>query len=178
MTLEDLKQKQSRMWGVGPYERIGATIADIHQAILARLDPQPGERLLDVATGTGEVARPAAKLGADVAAIDLAPAMIETAERRAGEDDVTVGFEVGDAENLAFADESFDVVVSTCGAMFAPDHAAVARELARVCRPGGRLGLATWKPDGGVAGFFRVIAAYQPPAPDGVGNPFDWGRSD
>ncbi len=176
--LENLKEKQSHMWGAGPYERVGETIADIHQAVLEWLDPQPGERFLDIATGTGEVARPAARRGADVTAVDLAPVMIETAKRRAAEDGVTVGFAVGDAENLAFADESFDVVASTCGAMFAPNHAAVASELARVCRPGGRLGLATWKPDGGVAEFFKTFAPYQPPPPDGVGNPFEWGREE
>lgn len=178
MALEELKEKQGRMWGSGPYERIGATISDVHEAVLARLDPQPGERFLDIATGTGELARPAARRGADVTAVDLAPVMIETAKRRAAEDGVTVGFAVGDAENLAFAAGSFDVVASTCGVMFAPNHASVASELARVCRPGGRLGLATWKPDGGVAEFFKTIAPYQPPSPAGVGNPFDWGRED
>lgn len=176
MPFEELKKKQSVVWGSGPYERIGATVADVHEAVLVRLQIQPGERVLDLATGTGECARPAARLGADVTAVDLSPALIETAKRRMAEEGLSIRLDVGDAENLEFEDATFDVVVSTFGVMFAPDHGAVARELARVTRPGGRIALASWRPEGAIFEHFGAMKPFQPPAPPGVGDPFDWGR--
>ncbi len=176
MGFEELKAKQSVMWGSGPYERITDTIRDIHVTVVERLAPEPGERFLDLATGTGAVARVAARTGADVTGLDLAPDLIGTARELAAGEGVAVRFEVGDAESLAYDDASFDVVASTCGVMFAPDHGAVARELARVCRPAGRLALACWRPGVGVGELFRVMAPFQPPSPPGVGRPFDWGR--
>jgi SAM-dependent methyltransferase len=116
-----------------------------------------------------------ARAGAQVTGLDLAPELIDTARARAADEGLEIRFEVGDAEALPYEDASFDTVSSTFGCMFAPDHAAVGRELARVCRPGGRLALLTWHPELGVAEFFKVMAAYQPPRPEGVGNPFDWG---
>ena len=178
MGFDELKAKQSVMWGSGPYERITDTIRDIHAAVVERLAPSPGERWLDLATGTGAVARLAARAGADVTGQDLAPALVEMAREIAADEGVSVHFEVGDAESLRYVDASFDIVSSTCGVMFAPDHAAVARELARVCRPGGRLGLACWRSDGAVGDLFRTMAPFQPPPPPGVGSPFDWGRED
>ncbi len=108
--------------------------------------------------------------------LDLAPALVETARRLASEAGLSIRYDVGDAERLPYEDASFDVVSSNIGAMFAPDHAAVADELARVCRPGGRLGLTCWKPEGGVADIFKLMRPFQPPPPPGVGSPFDWGR--
>lgn len=178
MAFAELKQKQSVMWGSGPYERISGTLKIAHDHLLGRLRPAAGQRWLDVATGTGEVARPVAHAGAEVTGLDLAPDLIETAKRRAEEEGVEIRFDVGDAESLPYEDASFDVVTSTFGVMFAPDHQAVARELARVCRPGGRLGLATWLPDGGVAGLFAAMRPYQPPPLPGVGSPFEWGKED
>lgn len=176
MAFEELKRKQSVMWGSGPYENISNQLAVAHEHLLSAIEPQDGERWLDVATGTGEIACRVAARGAEVTGLDLAPDLIDTAKKRAGAASVEVRFDVGDAEALPYDDASFDTVSSTFGVMFAPDHAAVARELARVAKPGGRLGLATWPPVGSVADLFKVMAPYQPaPPPEGVGNPFDWG---
>jgi SAM-dependent methyltransferase len=175
MAFTELKARQSVMWGNGPYERVTNTIRDIHELVVERVDPKPGEKVLDAATGTGAVAILAARRGADVVGMDLAPVLIETAEQRAAEEGVTVRFEVGDAEAMTFEDASFDVVTSTCGVMFAPDHAAVASELARVTRPGGRIALACWTPQGGLAQMFGMMRPFLPPPPEGAGSPFAWG---
>jgi ubiquinone/menaquinone biosynthesis C-methylase UbiE len=173
MAVEELKQKQSVMWGNGPYQRITETIADIHEAVIEKLDPQPGDRWLDLACGTGAMAERACGAGAQVTGIDLAPALIETAKARASELGLDVEYRVGDVENLDLPDASFDKVSSTCGIMFAPDHEATARELARVTAPGGRIALANWTPTGGLAKMFKVMAPYQPAPPPS--SPFDWG---
>lgn len=178
MAFAELKARQSVMWGNGPYERITDTIRDIHELVIERVDPRPGEKLLDAATGTGAVALLAAERGADVVGMDLAPVLIDTARELAAERGLTVRFEVGDAEELSYDDASFDVVTSTCGVMFAPDFDAVARELARVTRPGGKMALASWTPEGGIAQQFAMIAPFVPSLPAGVGDPFDWGRAD
>jgi len=163
------------MWGNGPYERITNTIRDIHALVIERSDPQPGERVLDAATGTGAVAILVAARGADVVGMDLAPVLIETARERAAEEDVSVQFDVGDAEAMQYDDASFDIVTSTCGVMFAPDHAAVAGELGRVTRPGGRIALACWTPEGGLGQLFAMMKPFLPTPPEGVGSPFAWG---
>lgn len=175
MAFEELKQRQSVVWGSGPYEPIVHMTAEIHDRLVEVLDPKPGERWLDVACGTGAVSLLAARGGADVTGVDLAPALIETARRKAEAAGLEVRFDVGDAESLPYDDEAFDVVVSAIGAMFAPDHGAVARELARVCRPGGRLAMANWGHGPGAADIFRVMKPFSPPPPPGVGDPFDWG---
>ena len=166
------------VWGSGPYQGITETVADLHQAVLERLDPQPGERVLDLACGTGAVPELVAAKGIEVVGVDLAPALIEQAEERAAERELDIDYRVGDAEALDLDDASFDVVTSTCGVMFAPDHAAVAKELARVVKPGGRIGLACRTPDCGLAKIFGIMRQYQPAPPAGVGNPFEWGRED
>jgi SAM-dependent methyltransferase len=178
MAFEELKQRHSVVWGIGPYERISATIADLQDELVDRLEPRAGIRWLDLATGTGEVAKRAARAGAEVVGLDLAPALIETAEREAEAEGLDIRYDVGDAEALPYEDASFDVVSSSCGVMFAPDHAAIARELARVTRPGGRVGLACWRPDGAMGDVFRVMRTYAPPPPPGAGSPFDWGREE
>lgn len=178
MAFEELKAKQSVVWGSGPYERISEHLTIAHDHLLARAEPRGGQRWLDVATGTGEIALRAAAAGASVVGLDLAPALIKTARRRMSQAGVDVRFEVGDAERLPYPDASFDVVSSSFGVMFAPDHGAAAAELARVCRPGGRLALLSWHPARGVAEFFAVMAAYMPPRPEGVGDPFAWGDRD
>jgi SAM-dependent methyltransferase len=173
---EELKAKQSVMWGNGPYERITDLLTESQEDLVAALHPRAGEKWLDVATGTGAVARMAARAGADVTGLDLAPDLIETARRETEAEGLAIGFDVGDAEALPYEDGSFDVVVSTFGVMFAPDHAATARELARVTRPGGRLGLASWTEDSGIGDIFRVMKPFQAAPPtQGVGNPFRWG---
>jgi ubiquinone/menaquinone biosynthesis C-methylase UbiE len=173
MAYEELKQRQSVMWGIGPYQRVAETNSDIHELVVQRLDPQPGERWLDLACGTGAVAERAAARGAAVTGVDLAPALIETAAERAKERGLEIDYRVGDCEQLDLPDASFHIVSSTCGIMFAPDHEATARELGRVIRPGGRLGLANWTPTGGTARMFKMMAPFQPAPPPS--SPFDWG---
>jgi SAM-dependent methyltransferase len=178
MPFEELKARQSTMWGSGPYEPVVGITTEVHEALVALLAPQAGERWLDVATGTGAVALRAAAAGADVAGLDLAPDLVERAKQKADAAGLEIDFVAGDAEALPYEDASFDVVCSAIGTQFAPDHAAVARELARVCRPGGRLGLACWGPTSGVADMFAVMRPFMPPPPDGAGNVFAWGDAD
>jgi SAM-dependent methyltransferase len=176
MAFEELKAKQSMVWGTGPLQNVTETITDIHERVIERLQPGPGVNWLDLACGTGAVAERAAAAGADVTGVDLAPALIETAKERASERGLDIDYRVGDAENLEFDDGAFDVVSSTCGVMFTPDHEASARELARVVKTGGRIGLANWtRAENGLAALFRIMRPYQPTPPDGVGFPFDWG---
>jgi SAM-dependent methyltransferase len=173
MAYEELKERQSVMWGTGPYQRITETLTDIHELVIGRLAPESGDRWLDLACGTGAVAERAAAAGANVTGLDLAPVLIETANERATELGLEIDYVVGDAELLELPDASFDKVSSTCGVMFAPDHEAVARELARVTAPAGRIALANWTPEGGLGRMFKMMAPYQPaPLPS---SPFDWG---
>jgi SAM-dependent methyltransferase len=178
MPFEELKQRQSTVWSSGPYQGVTETIADIHHRLIEELDPKPGRRLLDLACGTGAVAELAAAKGAEVVGIDFAPALIEQAKERARERGLDIDYRVGDVEALDIEDASFDLVTSACGVMFAPDHAAVAGELARVTSHGGRIGLACWAPNSGPWELFAIIQQFQPPPPPGVGNQFDWGRED
>jgi SAM-dependent methyltransferase len=166
------------VWGTGPYQNITEGIADLHEAVVRRLRPAPGQRWLDVACGTGALAERAAKAGADVTGLDLAPALIETAKERAAAQGLAIDYQVGDCERLPFGDGEFDVVGSTCGIMFAPDHRATAAELARVTRSGGRLGLANWRPDSTMARLFGVMRPFMPPPPEGAGVPFRWGSEE
>jgi ubiquinone/menaquinone biosynthesis C-methylase UbiE len=158
---------------MGPYQRVAETISDIHELVVERLNPQPGERWLDLACGTGAVAERAAARGAAVTGVDLAPALIKTAAERATERGLDIDYRVGDCERLDLHDASFDIVSSTCGIMFAPNHEATARELGRVVRPGGRLGLANWTPTGGLSRMFKMMAPFMPAPPPS--SPFDWG---
>lgn len=173
MAYEELKQRQSVMWGIGPYQRVTETLVDIHERVADALAPRPGQRWLDVACGTGAMAERAAAAGADVTGVDLAPVLIETARERAAEQGLEIDYRVGDCENLEFEDGSFETVSSTLGIMFAPDHAAAARELARVTAPGGRICLACWTPDGGLGRMFKVMAPFMPAPPPS--SPFAWG---
>jgi SAM-dependent methyltransferase len=178
MPFEELKQRHAVVWSSGRYQGITETIPDIHRVVIERLDPQPGQRLLDLACGTGAVAELAAATGAEVVGVDIAPALIEQARDRAAQRGLEIDYRVGDAEALELEDASFDLVASTCGVMFAPDHGAIAAELARVTKPGGRIALACWTPESGLAQLFAVMRPFQPAPPAGVGNQFDWGRED
>ena len=173
MAYEELKERQSVMWGTGPYQRITETLTDIHELVVDRLAPESGDRWLDLACGTGAMSERAAAAGASVTGIDLAPVLIETAKERASELGLEIDYAVGDAEKLDLPDGSFDKVSSTCGIMFAPDHEAAAGELARVTAPGGRIVLANWTPTGGLAKMFTVMAPYMAAPPPS--SPFDWG---
>jgi SAM-dependent methyltransferase len=177
MAFEELKQRQSVMWGNGRFERISETAVDIYEAVVEAIGPASGELWLDVACGTGAIAERAAAAGAQVVGIDLAPALIETARQLAAEKGLEIDYRVGDCEHLeGIGDASFDVVSSTFGVMFAPNQSAAARELVRVVRPGGRLGLACWTPEGGIGAMLQFTSEFQPPPPEGAGIPLDWGR--
>jgi SAM-dependent methyltransferase len=172
---EELKVRQAAVWGSAPFELVAHLGASIHDHLVDRLGACPGERWLDLATGTGAVAFLAARGGADVTGLDFASGMVETATRTASDKGLDVRFEVGDVEQLPFADASFDVLSSAMGMIFAPDHGAVAHEAARVCRPGGRLGFTAWKPG---TGFSPVTQRYRPPAPPDAGDSDDWSREE
>ena len=179
MPFEELKQRHAVVWGAGPYQGVTETITDVHEALIERLDPQPGQRFLDLATGTGAVAERAAEAGAEVIGIDIAPALIAQAKERAEARGLEIDYRVGDAEALDLDDGSFDVVASSCGVMFAPDHGAIARELARVTTRGGRIALACWTPGSAMADVFGVMRPFQPaPPPEGARNPFEFGGED
>jgi len=175
MGFEALKTRERESWDSAPWEAMAARLAGIHDHLVARLAPSPGERWLDVATGTGAVAQRAALAGAQVTGLDLSPRMIETARRRAAERGLSARFDVGDAEALPYEEASFDVVASALGVFLAPDHAAAAGELARVCRVGGRVGLVAWRPD---PEFDQMRAPFGSPAEPGAGDRRDWGRED
>jgi SAM-dependent methyltransferase len=178
VAFEELKQRQALMWGNGSFERVGESAAPAHDELVDRLAPESGERWLDVACGTGAIALRASRRGADVTGVDLAPALVARARELAAEQGLDVEFDVGDCEELPYGNADFDVVSSTFGVMFAPDHKRAAHELGRVCRPGGRLGLMTWRPEGGVGRMFKVLQPFQPPPPEGVGAPLAWGQED
>jgi SAM-dependent methyltransferase len=177
MAYEELKARHSVVWGNGPYQRITETITDIHERVIERQPPEPGLRWLDLACGTGAVAERAAEAGATVTGIDIAPVLVETAKERADELGLEIEYAVGDCEQLELEDGSFEAVSSTCGVMFAPDHEAVASELARVTASGGTIALANWTPaSGGLADLFRIMGKYQPSPPPS--SPFDWGKEE
>ena len=173
----ELKKKQRATWALGEYDRIadGLTISTDQTLRVARI--RPGERVLDLATGTGITAIAARERGAMVTGVDLTPELLAVARSKAEEAGFAdIDFHEGDAEALPFADATFDVVVSTCGHMFAPDQEKVAAELARVTRHGGRTVFLAWTPEGGLGGWFRITNKYVPP-PAGIASPFNWGDS-
>jgi len=176
MAFEELKQRHAAMWGSAPFERIAKTLAEMHRTIVDSVDGGPGKRWLDVGSGTGELALSAAATGAEVTGADLSPALVATARRQAAERGADVTFEVGDAEAWPYGDASFDIVTSSVGAIFAPDHRAVAAELARVCRPGGELAMTAWTSDGEDDEFFRIIGSYAPAPPPDAGVVDSWGE--
>jgi SAM-dependent methyltransferase len=155
-------QMQGAIWSAGPFEEIAAGAAPAHDALVEALAPRPGERWLDVACGTGAVAIRAARAGASVTGVDIAPRMVATAQRLAHEAGLPIRFDLGDAERLPYPGRAFDVVSSAQGVIFALDPAAAARELARVCRPGGRLGLTCLRPAGLTYDLFLRVGAGGP----------------
>jgi ubiquinone/menaquinone biosynthesis C-methylase UbiE len=166
----------STVWALGDYHRFAKEMVwSVGPELVAACWIGPGQRVLDVAAGTGNVAIRAAEAGAEVVASDLTPESLAAGEREARERGVELDWVVADAQDLPFADGEFDVVTSSFGAMFAPDHRAAAAELLRVCRPGGTIGLASFTPDGGVGEFFGVFAPYLPAPPPGALPPVLWG---
>jgi SAM-dependent methyltransferase len=174
--LDELKARQAAAWGSGAYELFAETLTDIYDDLIARLGVRSGERWLDVATGTGAVAIRAAQLGALVTGQDFAEPLIERARCLAIDAGVEVAFDLNDCEQLPYQEAAFDVVSSAQGAVLAPDHRAVAGELARVCAKGGRLGLTAWRPGGVGEDLLRALASFRAAPAEGAGAPLDWGR--
>jgi SAM-dependent methyltransferase len=178
-TIQPHNQKPASVWNSGGagYDEVSRGIADSIEHAVLRLCPQPDERILDLATGTGWTSRLVARCGAKVVGVDLGEDLIRAAPERARAAGLDIEYRVGDAESLPFGDGEFDAVVSTCGIMFASRPEAAASELARVTRKGGRIALTTWSPDGNVFEMFKVMKAYMAPLPDPAPpSPLEWGR--
>jgi ubiquinone/menaquinone biosynthesis C-methylase UbiE len=170
-----IKARQQAMWASGDFAVIGATLQIVGELLTEAADVRATHRVLDVAAGNGNATLAAARRFANVTSTDYVPALLERGRRRAdAEGFANITFEVADAEALPYADATFDVVLSTFGVMFAPDHQRAAAELMRVCKPGGRIGLANWTPTGFLGDLFRLIPRYVPPTP-GVQSPVLWG---
>lgn len=169
-----IKGRQQAAWGSGDYAIVGATLQIVGEMLCEAVDLRSNQRVLDVAAGNGNATLAAARRFADVVSTDYFAALLERGRERAEADRLAVTFQEADAEALPFEDASFDVVLSTFGVMFTPDQAKAASELLRVCRPGGKIGLANWTPEGFVGKLFKTIGKYVPPAP-GAKSPALWG---
>lgn len=169
-----LKHRQHAAWSSGDYSLIGTTLQIVGESLCEAVDLRAGARVLDVAAGNGNAALAAARRGAVVTASDYVPALLQRAGERAAAERLELELREADAEALPFADASFDVVLSSFGVMFTADHDRAARELLRVCRSGGTIGLANWTPDGFIGQLFKLIGRHVPPAP-GTPAPAQWG---
>jgi SAM-dependent methyltransferase len=177
-TLSDaeLKARHAGMWASGDYPSMVETfLLPLGPRIVAACGIGPGMRVLDVGAGTGNASIPAAQAGADVVASDLTPALLDAGRLRAADAGVQLDWVEADAERLPFPDASFDVVISTIGVMFAPHHQDAADELARVCRPGGTIGLLSWTPEGMIGALFATMKPFAPPPPPGASPAPLWG---
>jgi len=172
--LAAVKTRQQVMWASGDFAIVGTTLQIVGELVCEAVDLRAGERVLDVAAGNGNATLAAARRFGIVTSTDYVPALLEGGRRRAEAEGADVTFQVADAEALPFPEDSFDVALSTFGVMFAPNHEQSALELMRVCRPGGRIGLACWTPEGFLGDLFRAVAAFVPPVP-GVQSPLLWG---
>jgi SAM-dependent methyltransferase len=169
-----VKARQQSAWSTGNYAVVGTTLQIVGETLCEALDLRAGARVLDVAAGNGNVTLAAARRWCDVTSTDYVAALLDAGRRRADAEGHVVTFREADAEDLPFGDGSFDVVVSTFGVMFTPDQERAARELARVCRSGGVIGLASWTPDSFIGQLFKLIGRYVPP-PAGLSSPALWG---
>lgn len=178
--LVEFKQVAKAIWASGDYDAMMRQegLYEVGERIVRRVGVGRGEDVLDVACGTGNATIPAAKAGGRVTGLDLTPEMLASGRGRAEAAGVDIEWVEGDAENLPMLDRRFDLVLSTFGCMFAPRHEIVADEIARVLRPGGRIGLCTWTPDGSIGDFFRTVGAHLPPLPGFVDPPLAWGEED
>ncbi len=172
--LAAIKQRQQATWASGDFAVIGTTLQIVGETLAEAVDVRAGERVLDVAAGNGNATLAAARRFAQVTSTDYVPSLLDKGRERARAEGLDVQFEVADAEELPFDDGIFDVVLSTFGAMFTPDHARPAGEMLRVARSGGRIGLANWTPQGFIGRLFKVIGGYLP-APAGLQSPALWG---
>jgi SAM-dependent methyltransferase len=169
-----IKQRQQATWTSGNYAVVGTTLQIVGETLAEAVDLRAGERVLDVAAGNGNASLAAARRHAQVVSTDYVPHLLEKGAARAEAEGLDIRFQAADAEALPFEDDTFDVALSTFGAMFTPDHGSIAREFLRVVRKGGRIGMANWTPEGFIGQLFRVIGAYVPP-PAGVQSPALWG---
>ena len=175
--LEAIKSRQQLTWSSGDYAVIGATLQIVGELLCEAVDVAAGSRVLDVAAGNGNAALAAARRGGEVTAADYVEGLLDRARQRADADGLRLDTRVADAEDLPFDDASFDCVLSTFGVMFTPNPERAAGELVRVCRPGGRIGLANWTPDGFVGRMFKIVGQHVAP-PAGVPSPLAWGTED
>lgn len=175
--LAAVKARQQGAWSSGDYAIVGTTLQIVGEMLCEAVDLRAGQRVLDVAAGNGNATLAAARRFGDVVSTDYVGALLARGRDRAAADRLPVTFQEADAENLPFDDSSFDVVLSTFGVMFTPDQERAAREMLRVCRPGGVIGLANWTPDGFIGKLFKTIGKYVPPAP-GIKSPAMWGNRD
>jgi SAM-dependent methyltransferase len=176
LDVDGLKDRQRAMWSAGQYDLIAQRIAGVGETVVAAAAIEPGMTVLDVATGTGNAAIPAAKAGGQVTGLDLTPELFEAARGHAEEAGVTIDWVEGDAEALPFEDASFDRVLSVFGVMFAPRQKIAAAELARVCRPGGSVVVANWTPSGFIGRLISTVTSHLPPPPPGTASPLQWGE--
>jgi SAM-dependent methyltransferase len=174
LEMEALKTRLKAMWMTGDFGEVARHIEAGAEEFIARLALAPGARVLDVACGSGNLSIPAARAGAVVTGVDIATNLLEQAKARAGAEGLSVQFDEGDAESLPYEDASFDEVVSMFGAMFAPRPGLVAAELLRVCRPGGRVAMANWTPEGFIGQMFKITGKHVPPPPN-MPSPLKWG---
>ena len=172
--LAAVKQRQHGAWSSGDYAVVGTTLQIVGEQLCEALDIRAGSKVLDVAAGNGNATLAAARRWCDVTSTDYVPALLKRGQERAAADHLTVEFREADAEALPFADATYDVVVSTFGVMFTPDQDKAASELMRVCKPGGKIGLANWTPHGFIGQLFKTIGKHLPP-PAGVKSPALWG---
>lgn len=172
--LDRINTRQRSAWASGNYAVVGSTLQIVGETLCEAVDLRAGQRALDVAAGNGNATLAAARRFAEVISTDYVGALLEQGRRRAEADGLSITFQEADAEHLPFPDESFDVVLSTFGVMFTADQEQAARELMRVCRRGGRIGLANWTPEGFIGRLFKIVGRYVPPAP-GVKSPLLWG---
>jgi SAM-dependent methyltransferase len=176
--MEDFKQRQRQTWSAGDYATLSQHIADVGERLVERVGIEPGMLVLDVACGTGNAALPAARAGARVTGLDLAPVLLEAGREKAAAAGVEIEWIEGDAEELPFENQMFDRVLSTFGHMFAPRHEQTAQQMARVCRTGGVIGTCTWTPEGTVGDIFRASGSFMPPPPDFASPPILWGTEE
>jgi ubiquinone/menaquinone biosynthesis C-methylase UbiE len=175
----EFKNGNRQVWASGNWDEVSKLIAEVGPRVLDRVGVDQGMDVLDVGTGSGgTVAIPAAQSGARVVGSDLTPELFDDARRRAAEAGVDIEWVEADAENLPFEDAAFDRVLSTFGHMFAPRHAEAGQELARVCKPGGAIGTATWTPEGMTGAFFATVGGHMPAPPDFAEPPVQWGSED
>ena len=178
MAATDIKQRHRAMWASGDYPTIAEIVSPLSDHLVRACGVREGQRVLDVACGTGSSAIPAAATGAEVVASDLTPEFFDVGRAKAAEAGVSLEWVQADAEDLPFGDGDFDVVMSAIGAMFAPNHEAVAREMLRVCKPGGTVAMANWTPEGLIGQMFKVMGPFAPPPPPGAQPPPLWGSED